>query len=183
MVDLQELRLGKPGLVSVVLLDLASGRTTTKSKSGLPVFGWARKNWAAEARKPLPRSWWHAAAAVAAPARPDGMQPEMAWLARPQFVRARGFPAPRLRPGEVQPQVRQRTASARSPTSTSSSCPMARHFTVRRTRRTVKERRAGAPRDHSMMMRIFMAFHGSAPAGPAGPWPLAMATPPWPTPA
>jgi hypothetical protein len=29
-------------LLDVVLLDLASGQTTTKSTSGLPVFGWVR---------------------------------------------------------------------------------------------------------------------------------------------
>ncbi|HET9261879.1 MAG TPA: hypothetical protein VFO14_02440 [Vicinamibacterales bacterium] len=29
-------------LLDVVLLDLASGRTTTKSTSGLPVFAWVR---------------------------------------------------------------------------------------------------------------------------------------------
>ena len=94
----------------------------------------------------------------------------MAWLARPQVVRARGLP-PSVSPGEVQPQARQRTASARLPMTTSSSWPIARHFTCWRTFRTVKERRAGAARDHSMMMRTFMALHGSAPAGPAGPWP------------
>jgi hypothetical protein len=38
----ESLAVGRPHRTDVVLLDLASGQTTTKSTSGLPVFGWVR---------------------------------------------------------------------------------------------------------------------------------------------